>query len=261
MRSRSGSTHSTHRRQHTEHLREVNLIKQVLSNNADGDEVLPAQRRPRKLASASSSSPMTEEEDDDVLGGEGEEASASPASTLSIGVDSNRSPPLRAASPSTLRNSLLHNEEIQLRSQILQAQLKLALCQLDMEVMYSVRHSLSTNNSAMNTALQVLSNSQERAAAAVTVATAAAGDTARMQKEKEKTTSASNVKNMDSEDTKILTSLIGGGLAAFSELQVHIQRLEARAKQLVSVMHKEDKKRASGVIPFGEMVGGASMDA
>ena len=119
------------------------------------------------------------------------------------------------------REKITHSAEAQKRSQILQEQLKIALCRLELESLRAVRNSLSEDNSAITHALTLMEEMNN-------------GDE-----------TARKTSNDDTE-TAALTEVLKERLLSFRGMYGDVNRLVAQSKQIVGALRMEDAKRASG---------------
>ena len=108
-----------------------------------------------------------------------------------------------------MQESAINDAEAKLRFSILQEQLQIALCKIELESLHAVRHSLREDNSAIAQVINYLEHESSSTSDRST-----------------------NDRVADSKDDSALTELLLERLSSFEEMSTEISNLEAQAKQL-----------------------------
>jgi hypothetical protein len=127
----------------------------------------------------------------------------------------------------SIREKITHDAETQLRSRILQEQLRIALCKLELESLHAVRQSLSGDNSAIT---QMLSLEEEEG-----------------EGEGEGGEKKSRIMGATDLAMSMRTEVLDGRIRSFQGMCSEVSQLEARSKQIAAAMKVEDAKRAPTV--------------
>ena len=129
-----------------------------------------------------------------------------------------------------ISEEITRDADMQLRSHILQEQLQIALCKLELESLHAVRQSLSEDNSAI-TQLSTLEEDVK------------ADESAGARKEE-------RVRGLGwstDHTMSTLTEVLDGRLQSFQGMCAEVSQLEARALQIKATMNMEDAKRVSRI--------------
>ena len=129
-----------------------------------------------------------------------------------------------------ISEEITRDADMQLRSHILQEQLQIALCKLELESLHAVRQSLSEDNSAI-TQLSTLEEDVK------------ADESAGARKEE-------RVRGLGwstDHTMSTLTEVLDGRLQSFQGMCAEVSQLEARALQIKATMNMEDEKRVSRI--------------